>query len=540
MIRKLLENWLDSTSERSYQPVFVQMLSAKGYRVVHSTRHTALEFGKDVLAIAPNGAGCVYQLKGNPSGKLGLAEFRKDLQPQLVQLMTQAVVFPGFPDPPYNAYLVTNGYIDEEVQRALDDLNRMPYPSKIRPITRGDLQAWSNELGTSLWPSELSDSRLLLEVFLSDTHELLPLKRLSQLISKTLVLSNSQATLSSNAEYYRRITSAALLTGIATSAFAEAENHFAVMSAWTLFAVSIIAASERHGYRIDGPARQTLILVEAAIGDALSQLCAEVTGRGHLVEGGALSDPEVYGWRYVTVLGLLSCLALYNETAKCLSETREAELAEWLAQRHQGLDLWGEGAIASLVPWLIWLRKNDSTMRADHEIAGLVKAVVSRNQFKSAYALPNPYYGIEEVVRSRLMLHKFGDARIDEQETFAGNSHVAEALLHLLVRTNLKQTCKSIWPDFTRLSHRECLPDNAWEYCTLEIQTGSDTTKLYPLTYKWDSLREDAIKVRVAAIPEELCRRAWLMALWWQIAPYRYTADSSRLFVEVVFPGWGL
>lgn len=54
MIEKLLENWLDSASERSYQAVFVQILSAQGYRVVHSTRHTALEYGKDVLAIDPD------------------------------------------------------------------------------------------------------------------------------------------------------------------------------------------------------------------------------------------------------------------------------------------------------------------------------------------------------------------------------------------------------------------------------------------------------------------------------------------------------
>lgn len=61
MIEKLLENWLDSSTERSYQPVFVQMLTAKGYKVVHSTRHCALEFGKDILAIDLNGAGCAFR-----------------------------------------------------------------------------------------------------------------------------------------------------------------------------------------------------------------------------------------------------------------------------------------------------------------------------------------------------------------------------------------------------------------------------------------------------------------------------------------------
>lgn len=70
MIEKLLENWLDSASERSYQPVFVQMLVADGYRVLHSSRHCLLEYGKDILAIAPDGVGCAFQLKGDPKGRM--------------------------------------------------------------------------------------------------------------------------------------------------------------------------------------------------------------------------------------------------------------------------------------------------------------------------------------------------------------------------------------------------------------------------------------------------------------------------------------
>lgn len=134
MIEKLLENWLDSASERSYQAVFVQMLSGLGYRVVHSTRHTVLEFGKDILALAPDGTGCAYQLKGNPGGKLGLSQFRSEIQGQLVQLMSQPVIYPGFPSGPHRAFLVSNGYFEEEVHRAVDDLNRGPYPSKVELI----------------------------------------------------------------------------------------------------------------------------------------------------------------------------------------------------------------------------------------------------------------------------------------------------------------------------------------------------------------------------------------------------------------------
>ena len=53
MLERLVEYWLDSVNERTYQPAFVQMLVNDGHCVLHSTRHAPIEFGKDVLTIAP-------------------------------------------------------------------------------------------------------------------------------------------------------------------------------------------------------------------------------------------------------------------------------------------------------------------------------------------------------------------------------------------------------------------------------------------------------------------------------------------------------
>lgn len=540
MIEKLLENWLDNSTERSYQSVFVQMLSAQGYRVVHSTRHASLEYGKDILAIDQNKNGCIFQLKSHPGKKLGLSQFRDEIQLQLVQLMTQAVVFPGFPAPPYKAYLVSNGYFEEEVQRAIDDLNKMPsYPTKVSLLSRGNLLDWCKDFGSSLWPSELTDSRSLLELFLSDPRDILPAIKLSQLIGKVLALESADTKLQSEAAFFRAITSSALLTGIATAAFAEVENHFAVICAWTLFAVSVIATAEKHAYKIEGATKETLQLAEGAITDALSQLWNEVLDRKHLIEGEALSDSEIYGWRYTTLLGLLSCLAILDEGVCCLTENVRAKLNEWLIQRHSNIDLWGEGAVACLVPWLIWLRKHDASIRPDLEIAGLVRGVIARNQSKSKSQLASPYYSYAEIVRFNLRLLKAGEISAVGQDTFAGSSFTAEPLFHLLVRTNLKQTCKMLWPDFTRIAQLVCMPDNSWEYCRLNITIGAQETKVYPHTYKWSDLKTEAIGSGKATLPAELAKRPWLLALWWQVAPYRYTTDSSRLLVESYYPRWG-
>jgi hypothetical protein len=91
-------------------------------------------------------------LKGNPGGRLGPREFRRDIQQQLVQLISQPIVYPGISTEPHRSFLVTNGYFDEEVQRAVDDLNRGEYRSRIELLSRGDLFQWAKKLGLSLRP----------------------------------------------------------------------------------------------------------------------------------------------------------------------------------------------------------------------------------------------------------------------------------------------------------------------------------------------------------------------------------------------------
>ena len=66
MLERLIENWLDSAGERTYQRCFCQMLIGQGYRIVHSTEHTPLELGKDVIAVSSDDKIVGFQLKGNP------------------------------------------------------------------------------------------------------------------------------------------------------------------------------------------------------------------------------------------------------------------------------------------------------------------------------------------------------------------------------------------------------------------------------------------------------------------------------------------
>jgi hypothetical protein len=530
VIEKLLENWLDSASERSYQAVFVQMLSAQGYRVMHSTRHTALEFGKDVIAVDPEGVWCAYQLKGTPGGKLGLSEFRAQIQPQLVQLMSQPIVFPGFHGGGHRSYLVNNGEYQEEVIRAVDDLNRnSAYPSKVTLIARGNMLRWCKEFGVALWPSELEDTKALLELFLSDPRDILPAEKLSILLEQILRLRKEDEGPIGAPEFERRVTSAALLTGIATSPFGEAGNHLAMISAWALFAISVIASVEKNSHRLKGAIERTLALAEAAIGEALALMWQEVQENSILVEGNALAEPEVRGWRITTLMGILSTLAFLDEEKKCLQPESMEKLCEWLKQPPGGCTIWGEAASAPLAIWIYWLLSHGEQEKAKTELKALASVVIARNAPKSMEALATPYYTWPEVLAKGVGPEFQGWSPAMGREGFAGNSYTAEAIYHMLVRLDQKQECQELWRLFSIMAHHVCLHDEPYQFCLLRMPTGINQTRIYPESYTWLDLQTEARAASPGFFPAYLLARPWLMALWWQVAPFRFTSASSVL-----------
>lgn len=536
MIEKLLENWLDRASERSYQPVFVQMLAGDGYKILHSTRHCLLEFGKDVLAIAPDGVGCAFQLKGNPSGRLSVGEFRREIQPQLVQLMGQAPSYPGFPPGPHRSYLVSNGQFEEEVQAAVREMNFSPYPSKVELWGRGQLLSMCTRNADRLWPDEVEDTRVLLELYMLDPRGKPPVQLLDRMLASILKLEEGHESYN-RSELVRASTSAAWVTGIAMSSFAEARNHYSVAIAWTQCCVALLGAAVKHASGNLSIVQSSLKLAEAATLDALTALWQEVEGRKSLVEGDPLSDHDIVGWRITTLYGLLTPLAIANADQHLINAPSAEALHRWLMNAENRPSLWGEGAVAALVPWCVWLRKVVATTRPDEEIQALASAVIRANQPRSSSALPSPYYDGEAAMSMSMGLRENATS---QPESFHGNSYTACAAMHLLVRTRLKQACKRLWPDFTRLGHRFIDLADEVDYCRFKVRRGVETTKLFPFTYEWSQLQTDTLaEPSCRRMPDALALNPWLLAMWWQAAPHRLNAEAARAFCESLLPGWG-
>jgi hypothetical protein len=127
-------------------------------------------------------------------------------------------------------------------------------------------------------------------------------------------------------------------------------------------------------------------------------------------------------------------------------------------------------------------------------------------------ALASPYYAFGEVICYRTNLDKHGEASGLGRETFAGSAYTAESLPNLLVRTNLKAKCKTLWPDFTRLGNRGLVTAAPWHYCLLNVRAGIEETRIYPPTYEWSRLKAEATATTPAPIPERLSSQKWLLA----------------------------
>ena len=90
-----------------------------------------------------------------------------------------------------------NGRIDEEVSRAIEDRNqawaRQGLSYSMETFVRGQLFEKAKRLGTDLWPSELTDIRTLLEMYLENGEGILNKEKLSSLFESTFQLDNDSA-----------------------------------------------------------------------------------------------------------------------------------------------------------------------------------------------------------------------------------------------------------------------------------------------------------------------------------------------------------
>jgi len=535
VIGKLLENWLDNASERSYQAVFVQMLTAEGYTVLHSTRHCTQEYGKDILAIAPDGAGCAFQLKGDPGKKMNVTQFRT-IQAQLVQLMAQRPSYPGFPEGAHRSYLVSNGQYAEEVQFAVHEMNNVGYKSTLELWSRGNLLDLCLKHSSDLWPSEIGDAKSLLEIYMEDPKGMLPLDQLNELLSSILQIGPDFRRLK-RAQISRRISSAAWATGICLSKFSEEDNHYAVACGWSLCRSLIEASLHLHQKGNVKIAASEIELCSRASLDALAALWDEVKGLEHFAIGNPMADREIYGWRISVLVGLMSTLAWAASESPLLEVESKANLDKWLSQLAEKPEIWGEGAVAQILPWALYLINNGSMERGCSLLGELTRSICERNKSGSNDALATPHYSYETVIRDRSGLRDGTVMALVDRETFAGSAFTLDPLVKLSVFFGFKGFVQHVWPAFSKIDHRYFEPNSAWQFLLYRAYDGVESTRIYPEAYTWAELVGEAqTACEKEPLLETFSREPWQLFLWWQVSNHRVNVGSLNGIARKIFP----
>lgn len=527
MIERVIENWLTRVNERSFEVPFCQLLAGEGYQVVHLTRHGPAEEGKDILAIAPDGVPCAFQLKGASNGKITQKDWEEFAQ-QINRLVEIPIMHPSIDrNQPRRVYLVTNGEVDEEVRLEIEHRNlgwvNRGYP-QLETIVKGQLLKRFELLHSDLWPLQLTFEKTLLELFLADGTSYLQKAKFANFIQGLLPLSETKVRKS---EFARTLASTAIFASYSLAPYEEKSNHVALIEGWTIYLGCLVALVENYGLA-ESYWKEAFAISIFAIEEAFVNLCEELKTRKSLVEGNELVDNAFYRGRITWLVGLVSAFALYKRL-----EDHNWVINDWFktfVNSHENdLQLWGEAAIPQFLAIFWFSRLVTGTPKPDFLLARLIDSICEANDGKESVGLPDPYHNLGEVA-----LDQIGLSGKTSQEHFRGQSYTLESLIHLFARRNWRQSLRFLWSNITHIHYVEFCPKSAWEFCLWYCENGILRTAQPKMPQSWTELKRKAAEVDISLIPKLFQQYPPLLLLFILVFPHRLTKDVAKFLDDCV------
>lgn len=519
MQERLLENWLTSVNEKSFQIPFCQLLTGEGYKVVHLSRHGSFEAGKDILAIDPDGTPCAFQLKGS-SGKITQKEWEKYVE-QAVRLVEIPIVHPSIDESlPHKVFFVTNGELDEEVRREITDRNRdwqrRGFPI-LATIVKGELLTRFLNLHNNLWPKELVSYKTLIELFLEDGSGYLDKQKFSAFLFETL----EGASKANKAEQIRILSSLALLTEYSIHPFVEKKNHVAIIEARIIYITSLIYFVTKHEIH-EKHWKPNFDLALEATDTTFADLIDEIQDRSHLVEGNPMVDSHFYRGRITWLIGLLSAYSLWKK--KVDTSWSNEKVYSFIMSNQKHIRLWGEAAIPQMLATSWFLRSCGIEHRASGLVDAVAKGICSVSSDPTGKGLADPYHGLGEVV-----INNVGLSDTLQKENFKGRSFALEGIVHLLTRWGWRGVLEELWPKITRIDFVEYKTDEPWEFCLWHTETGKLTVHQPNFPQSWRELQEEASKSDLSYVPKIFVDNPEVLLLFLIVYPHRATKDVIKL-----------
>ncbi|TNB47148.1 hypothetical protein FF124_13280 [Martelella lutilitoris] len=561
MLENLIEHWLDSIGERGYQAAFLQMLIGEGHTIMHSTRHNAMELGKDIITIGPDGIPCGFQLKGNPGGRLTLNQYR-EISSQLKELVEYPLKYPGIPEGPHRCFLVTNGEVEEEVQRSISDFNEslksrgFDSKQKIEIISRGQILSWAIKYSHNFWPNDFSIHENIIKMYNVDGKSLPELDNISSALD--IILSITVKDEGRNKiSFERSLISSALYISFCIRNYVRRKNHTAIAACWVTLMAFYAGALERYAFSPSKNLQRSFDVAREAFFSAILDLFDEVERRSEAVrsnagssdfdinriylQSGGLSDRYLWNARALKTLSLLSLLDIEDKRADSkfrLSSQQRDSLKNFLSPEHTKIEIWGEAAIPQVLTYCFGMWIKDASQRPDLLIFDIINWIVSENKNRN-YSFP-PYYNIDDCLRMKLKSALNLNGKDLSTEIQSKSSFFAEGLLHCFVRSNLKSLAKAIWPEITRISHNAFYPESSWAFCLWRVPRGKNTSRQMPFPYNWSDIQQEASNIETPHVPSLLRADPLILLAFIIFHPHRSIPEVLRYLHFAICGTWFL
>ncbi|MFB0875792.1 MULTISPECIES: hypothetical protein [unclassified Sphingobium] len=514
---RLLESWLDSQTERRYQPAFIQMLVSEGWTVLHNTRHAPIEFGKDVIARDPAGVLHCFQLKGNPGSRVTKSE-AASLLTQFNELLMTAPgpEFRKSADEKHVAVFVTNGEVDEEARLLFEraaEICRQPgaTASGYQLWTRGDLL---KKLGPAMrvWPATLDGIRLILNLLAGDGREPPDPQDISRIMASLLPAADASSPAKDAA-----LSSMLVVAEIIKARWYERDNHQALHCVTVLAAIAAMPLA-------DTDTRLSMLTNYAPL--ALEH-CADLLAEAHAKNFSpkrAWSERDILGeydvmWERRRLVADCAAIALLGQVdLSCELRSYGAELVSAVAHH---VMLWGQAQIPSLIA-AFWARgRVEANIAREFDLAATLRKVQELNGgHDDTAALPQPYYNWPDAwAYFRNLPHMTGSGIFEDSAH--GHLFFGRAMMFMLAKRNMKRTCGELWAGFTRPIHEEAhLPDDSF-FSAVHCEDGA-MHQIQLRTGVWVDLVNEGIDAAgAAAFLDRFGSLAWLIAAYVSLVPYR-------------------
>jgi len=525
-LERTIENWLMSVNELGYQMPFSQLLLNEGYSVLHQSKHTAFEQGKDIIALDKKGIPCAFQLKG---GNITNARWRAEVKVEVEELIDYKIVHPSVDkDKKHRSYLVTNGELDETVRLAIDNLNSGKWKdAPLIVITRGELLNKFVKLSSNFIPRKVSDYKSFLDLYFSDGRELIDEKQYTNFIKSVLRLNEQNL---SKEERRRNITTAILFTSYIISKFKKKDNHIAIIQTLTLLCAYIFALVEKHNLNNKYWLNSFKILWKEIM--LTGQFLQEEINQGGLIKlVTSIWDGELGSYRKHLAS---SYLFAYKIAQLIEGDTNWKDIAtnEFFLKLKETLRIWGEASLFSFI--LVFLYVNKSSAKGD--LAELFKplytpieAIIKFNGRKSEVGMLSPYYNITTAIK-----RKFGLLEEPIDENFARRSFMIKPLIDILARYGKRKELEGYWREITYIEQEDFTPDELWRHFLWRCDIGENKSRFPKQSESWKELAKDAKKIDLNLIPKSIQKHSYFLPFFLLVYPHRINTNYIKFLDEAI------